>query len=164
MKKCPRLTCRTWPHSPPHAKPIYLAGARFQRSGCCPWDAAHGMLPTLEFGSAAPPHQGLFGGSVLPVLPPLKKHVWVILRPQLLVLKMLSPWEKGSGASETSLCMDASLQGHKGVGVWMVLGVSGCLKWGSGGVGAQEGKVCSRGGGFSPVPLPTGLGRGTPST
>lgn len=101
---------------------------------------------------------------MLPVLPPLKKHVWVILRPQLLVLKMLSPWEKGSGASETSLCMDASLQGHKGVGVWMVLGVSGCLKWGSGGVGAQEGKVCSRGGGFSPVPLPTGLGRGTPST
>lgn len=47
--------------------------SRFTHSGCCPWDAAHGMLPKLEFGSAAPPRQGLFGGSVLPVPPPLKK-------------------------------------------------------------------------------------------
>lgn len=95
---------------------------------------------------------------MLPVPSLLKNEVWVILRPQLLVLKMLSLWEKGSRASETSLCADVSLQGHEGIGVWMVLGVSECLGWDSGGERLEPVD------GFSPVPLLVGLRQGTPST
>lgn len=98
---------------------------------------------------------------MLPVSSSLKKkkkknEVWVILRPQLLVLKMLSPWEKGSGASETSFCTDVSLQGHKSIGVWMMPGVSECLGWHSALVGAQEGKGWSRGVVSVPSPSPQG--------
>lgn len=89
---------------------------------------------------------------MLPVPPALKNEVWVILRPQLPVLQMLSLWEKRPGASDTSLCMDALLQGHKGIGVWMVLGGCGCLGWGSGGVGAREGGKAGAGGVVSALP------------
>lgn len=121
MKKRPRLPRASWPSNPPPTQ----TNSPGRREAGGVRDAARGTLPTLGFGSAPPLRQGLFGGLVLPVPPALKNEVWVILRPQPLVLQMLSLWEKRPGASETSLCMDALLQGHKSIGVWMVRGGSG---------------------------------------